>query len=258
MTHKLVVEWPDAHPFRDRNGTTIRILAISDILESTLTNRHNRESLGPVDLILGCGDLDFDDLAYMADAFDAPLVYVQGNHDMREPWQESQASCPAPLRTPFVVRRSGLKIAGLGWPALRDRLSGRSEFGAWRQVLSLAARGLGRATPDVVMSHVPPAGAGDVPTDAYHRGFSSYAWLLKRLRPRLWIHGHTPLAAAPEWHSTYGETEVVNVTGAVLIEIVPPGWRADESAGASSEPAEPNELADMPATPARTKVGSRN
>jgi hypothetical protein len=74
----------------------------------------------------------------------------------------------------------------------------------------------------IVLSHVPPLGAGDAPTDPYHRGFKGYRWLLDRLEPTLWLHGHTPLAATAEWKVQVGLTVVVNVTGAVLIDLMPP------------------------------------
>ncbi len=35
----------------------------------------------------------------------------------------------------------------------------------------------------------------------------------------LWLHGHTSLAAAPDWRVEWGATTLVNVSGAVLIEI---------------------------------------
>jgi Icc-related predicted phosphoesterase len=78
----------------------------------------------------------------------------------------------------------------------------------------------------IVLSHVPPLGVGDVSTDPYHRGFRSYRWLLDRVEPVLWLHGHTPLAATREWKVQVGRTTIVNVTGAVIIDLLPPGRRA--------------------------------
>jgi Icc-related predicted phosphoesterase len=70
-----------------------------------------------------------------------------------------------------------------------------------------------------MLSHVPPRGLGDVPADDYHRGFAAYRWLCHRLRPRLWLHGHTAPAAARDWRVQWADTTLVNVTGAVLLEI---------------------------------------
>jgi len=222
MTRRLNLEWPDSAPFRDRDGAPIRLLAVSDVLEPALADRRNRKTLEPVDLIIGCGDLDCDDLAFIADGFDAPLVYVQGNHDAEDRWRQREHVCPEAIHSGSILHRAGLPIAGLTWPGRRGNGGSRSERTAWSQALRLATRRLGRLDPMIVISHVPPLGAGDIPTDAYHRGFEGYRWLLEHVRPALWLHGHTPLAGAQDWRVQVGTTTVVNVTGAVVIDLLPP------------------------------------
>jgi 3',5'-cyclic AMP phosphodiesterase CpdA len=193
------------------------------MLEPTLIEARNREAVAPVDLIVGCGDLDCDDLSFIADGFNAPLIYVEGNHDTEERWKKCSAFCPEAIHSTAVLHRTGLSIAGLTWPGVRGKYGNRSERAAWNQALRLATRRLGKADPMIVLSHVPPRGTGDVPTDAYHRGFEGYHWLMNRLEPTLWLHGHTPLAAADEWKHQVGPTTVINVTGAVVIDLLPPG-----------------------------------
>jgi hypothetical protein len=222
MTKRLTIEWPDATPFRGRDGAPIRLLAVSDVLEPTLIDARNRAAVSPIDLIVGCGDLDCYDLAFVADAFNAPIVYVHGNHDTDERWKQCGPFCPEAIHSTAILHRVGLSIAGLTWPGHRGKGGYRSERTAWNQAMRLATRRLGHLDPMIVLSHVPPLGAGDVPTDAYHRGFKGYRWLLERLEPTLWLHGHTPLAATSEWKIQVGDTTVVNVTGAVVIELLPP------------------------------------
>ena len=113
--------------------------------------------------------------------------------------------------------------AGLTWPGSRGPRANRSELGAWNQALRLAVRRFRRPEPVILFSHVPPRDAGDSPIAGYHRGFSGYRWLMRRLRPPLWLHGHTPLASTTDWHIQRGATTLVNVTGAVVLEIWPPG-----------------------------------
>jgi len=219
---RLTIEWPDRTPFRDRGGAPIRMLAVSDVLDPTLSDQRNRAAVSPVDLIVGCGDLDCDDLAFICDGFNAPIVYVHGNHDTEARWKECDSFCPDAIHSTATLHRSGLSIAGLTWPGSRGGRGSRSERTAWSQALRLAMRRLGRPEPMIVLSHVPPLGAGDIATDAYHRGFKGYRWLLERLQPILWLHGHTPLAAARDWKVQVGGTTIVNVTGAVIIDLVPP------------------------------------
>jgi hypothetical protein len=222
VTRRLTIEWPDPVPFRDRDGAPIRLLAVSDVLEPTLLDARNRDAVAPVDFIVGCGDLDGDDLAFIADAFNAPIVYVQGNHDTDDRWKQCSGTCPDAIHSTATLHLAGVSIAGLTWPGRRGKGGNRSERTAWGQAIRLATRRVGRTGPIIVLSHVPPLDAGDVPSDAYHRGFKGYRWLLERLEPTLWLHGHTPLAATSEWMVRVGVSTVVNVTGAVVIDLLPP------------------------------------
>jgi Icc-related predicted phosphoesterase len=117
-------------------------------------------------------------------------------------------------------------VAGLAWPGVDAPGNRRDELTAWGNVIGLArrlltARLLRRPEPVLVMSHAAPEGVGDAP-DAYHRGFRSYRWLLDRFRPPVWLHGHTTLASIDVTELRHGPTTVVNVTGAVLLELDPP------------------------------------
>lgn len=262
MTRRLTLEWPDPAPFRDRNGASIRILAVSDILEPTLMDARNRSALAPIDFIVGCGDLEHHDLGFIADSFNAPLLWVNGNHDANKRWSESHDSCPEPIQSTATHRQTGLSIAGLTWPARRGNGGQRSETVAWNQAMRLATRRLGHLEPLIVLSHVPPLGCGDVATDAYHKGFKGYGWLLRRLEPVLWLHGHTPLAATRDWQVKVGPTTIVNVTGAVLIELTPPlpetrpirrlGLRVRAKSKGSDRAVEPKDVSRERWDPAKT------
>jgi hypothetical protein len=222
VTRRLTIEWPDPAPFRGRDAAPIRLLAVSDQLEPTLVDSRNRGAIGPIDLIVGCGDLDCDDLAFITDSINAPLVYVKGNHDTDARWKQCADFCPEAIHSTSVLHRAGLSVAGLTWPGQPGKMGKRSESTAWNQAVRLATRRLGQLDPLIVLSHVPPLGVGDVATDPYHLGFKGYRWLLERLEPTLWLHGHTPLAATSDWKVQVGDTTVVNVTGAVVIELLPP------------------------------------
>jgi hypothetical protein len=222
VTRKLTLKWPDRRAFR-RPERPIRLLAVSDDPDPALDHRDNREALGPVDLVVGCGDLEPDYLAFVADAFVAPLVYVRGNHDSGGAWgAASSRILPEPLADAVICRDAGLCLAGLSWPGEKDE--GRpDELAAWGQAVRLTLRAAGRLrAPLLVLSHVPPRGSGDVAADPFHLGYDAYRWLAQRLRPPLWLHGHTPFTGSEPWHCSAGETTFVNVTGSVLVELHPP------------------------------------
>lgn len=195
----------------------LRLLAVSDEPERAFDFERNRTDIEPIDGILGAGDLEPDYLAFLADAFRAPLVYVRGNHDRGANWAALDKVLPRPLDA-RSEKLAGLAVVGLGWPGERRGQAVRDETAAWGQALSVVWHLRGQRPP-IVLSHVPPRGLGDVPDDHYHRGFAAYHWLCRRLNPRLWIHGHTALAAARDWREEWAGTTLVNATGAVLIEL---------------------------------------
>ena len=228
MIRRLDIAWPDPRPFAGRNGQPIRFLATSDIKEPALEYAPNRESLGTLDGILGCGDLDPAWLSFLGDAFNAPIVYVRGNHDRGGEWEERPLRVPVGLEAGRVNRLCGIAIVGLGWPGVFDAGNRRRPWLAWRQAGAIARRALrnrllGRREPFIVISHVPPAGIGDA-ADAYHRGFGAYRWLLGRLRPPIWIHGHTTTASVSRLVEHTADACVANATGALLVELHAPAW----------------------------------
>ena len=227
MTRRLTVVWPDEHPFRARHGEPIRILAVSDDVDPALEHAVNRDALGRLDAIVGAGDLEPTYLAFLGDAFKVPVAYVRGNHDRGGRWAQSVRSAPSHLCSGDVVDVSGLTMAAFEWPGLHADRAPRDELNAWRDVLrasrSLLLRRLtGRRAPVLVLSHAPPRGVGDHEANRYHLGYAAYRWLLDRLHPPLWLHGHVNPATIVDWRERYNGSLVANVTGSVIVELVPP------------------------------------
>jgi Icc-related predicted phosphoesterase len=73
-----------------------------------------------------------------------------------------------------------------------------------------------------MVTHAAPRGLNDAP-DLAHRGFTSFRWLLDRLSPPLWLHGHTALVrrGIDGRCVRHDGTMLVNVTGATLVELAP-------------------------------------
>jgi hypothetical protein len=227
VIRRIRLEWPDPRPFHPRDGRPIRFLAASDERDAGLEHERNRAALQPIDGVIGCGDLDPDWLGFLGDAFGAPVVYVRGNHDRGGDWEQEVLPVPEPLPAGRIERLGGIAVAGLEWPGVRESGNRRHPGLAWLQALSIARRTIVRrlrrnSEPVLVISHAPPLGAGDGP-DRYHYGFPAYRWLLGRLRPPLWLHGHTTTATVQALRTDVDGTVLVNVTGAVLVELLPPG-----------------------------------
>ena len=226
MTRRLIVEWPDPRPFASRGGSPIRLLAASDEPDTTLEHAINRERLGHIDAIIGCGDLEPDYLSFLGDAFHAPITYVRGNHDRGGGWTRHEPA-PVPTTSGRLVEVSGITVVPFEWPGLGQDQAQRDELRAWLDVfraeVGLWRRGPRmRDAPVLVVSHAPPRGVGDAAADAYHLGYAGYRWLLERRAPPLWLHGHTNPASVKDWRDSLGRSTVANVTGSALVELVPP------------------------------------
>jgi hypothetical protein len=225
VTRRLRIAWPDPRPFEARDGRPIRLLAASDEDDPTLDVAANRAALGPLDLVVGCGDLGPERIAFLGDAFPAAqLLFVRGNHDRGGPWPAPRL-LPDPLAGIDDRALPGIAILGLPWPGGEDKPARRDEGAAWRQVAQALKLKLVLPSTEtwLVVSHAPPRDAGDSPDDPYHVGFLAYRTVLERLRPPLWLHGHTTRASAMAWRVQHGPTELLNVTGSVLVELLPPG-----------------------------------
>jgi hypothetical protein len=221
----------------------VRVLAVSDVVGESLW-----ADIGPArgaGLILGCGDLPFEYLAYLMNALDVPLVFVPGNHDpdlsgyrvsragltlraglpARPPWPDGAVSADG-----RVVDMAGLRIAGLGgcrrYRPGPNQYSDRQQARRARQ-LAVRARlrrpaGLrqlrGGHRVDVLLTHAPPRGVGDG-ADPVHQGFPALNVLAERLQPALLLHGHVDPSGRGDHR--LGGTLVRNVTGWQLFDLEP-------------------------------------
>jgi Icc-related predicted phosphoesterase len=213
-----------------------RLLAVADRVEERLWTAAVRQ-LRP-ELVVGCGDLPFEYLGWLADALEVPVVFVPGNHDPDvSGFRTSRAgltlSAGLPASSPWpagtinadgtVVEAAGLRIAGLGG-CLRygDGPNQYTQQQQGRRARRLAARarwgthGHGRGI-DVLLTHAPARGVNDE-DDPPHRGFDAIHGLLRALRPRLMLHGHVePVPAGGP--TRIGPTEVINVVGYRILDL---------------------------------------
>jgi hypothetical protein len=225
VTNRLSIAWPDPVPFLIRGGRPIRMLAISDEPDPTLESAASRDGLGPIDLIVGAGDLEPEYLSFVADAFHAPLHYVRGNHDEGPAWAHTRrVVLPEPMRDGEVVEEVGLRLVGFsGSPVYNQGGMQVSGLGMWLRVLGASMRAA-RQRPVIVVTHAPPRGVND-DSDLAHRGFPAFRWLADRLSPPLWLHGHTALVrrGIDDRTARHNGTLFYNCTGATLVELRPPG-----------------------------------
>jgi Icc-related predicted phosphoesterase len=192
------------------------------------------------DLVVSCGDLPWEDLERIVDLANVPLLYVPGNHDpalarasagpLWPPRIEVRdlEDPPGPRGCTSVDGRiedaAGLRVAGLGGSIryrpgpnqyTQSQMARRARRLARRARLRLLRDGRG---VDVLVTHTPPRGLGDE-DDPAHQGFEALHALVRRLRPRLLLHGHVHPYGIARPDRFLGETRVVNVVPYKVLEI---------------------------------------
>lgn len=196
-----------------------KVLSVSDKPAPFIYSPQIRNRFKDVDLILGCGDLDYYYLEFMVSSLDVPLYYVRGNHDKvveySGPVQRTAPGGGVNLHRK-VVNHAGLLLAGVeGSLRYRPGQFQYSQDEMWRHVLSLVPGLLynrirfGRYL-DVFMSHAPPFGIHDE-EDLPHQGIKAFRWLVDVFQPAYYFHGHVHLYRPDASRVTYrGKSKIIN------------------------------------------------
>jgi Icc-related predicted phosphoesterase len=196
----------------------MKILTVSDYIEPMLGDRTALQRLSGVQLILSCGDLPPEYLTHLRSAFNVPLYYVRGNHDIRY-----RASPPEGCENIHVrlVQFRGLRILGLEgsrWYSGGPHQYTESEMK--RTIRRLRPLLWWHRGVDIVLAHSPLRHVRDA-EDPCHRGFRSFHWLIRKYAPRYFIHGHIhdSFADPAERVLLLHSTRVINSCGYHLLEI---------------------------------------
>lgn len=196
----------------------MKILFVADEECKALYDYYTPGRLDGIDLIVSCGDLKADYLSFLVTVGHAPVFYVHGNHDTGyDRFPPEGCDC---IDDKLVVY-NGLRILGLGGcrryhpgayqyteKEMRKRIR-KLRFRLWR---------LGGV--DIVVTHAPMEGFGDLP-DPAHKGFAAFGELLDKYQPMYLIHGHVHNSYqhnAPREH-TYGQTRIINAGERYVLEI---------------------------------------
>jgi Icc-related predicted phosphoesterase len=205
----------------------MRILALSDVADERAYASVGSRA-GRIDLILGCGDLPYDYLDYVATELGVPLFAVHGNHDTPPELLEDPAIAVWWKGINIhgrVVALDDVLVAGLGGSRRYNKgpyqlSEGDMFFAILRMIPTLIANRVlrGRAL-DVLVTHAPARGIHDLP-DRAHLGFTALRWFLRAFRPRYHLHGHSHVYdRRTVMRTSFHDTVVVNAYGAREIEL---------------------------------------
>ena len=196
----------------------MKLLLISDEEEKALWDYYTPGRLKGVDLILSAGDLKAEYLSFLVTMANKPLLYVPGNHDVS---YETKPPEGCENIAGKLVKVNGLRILGLGGSYLYNRGPNQyTDRQMRRRIRKLWLKLKLAGGVDIVLTHAPVEGLGDLDTPA-HRGFHSFRELIDHWHPRYLVHGHVHqrYAARQERVHEYGGTTIINACGRYLLEI---------------------------------------
>ena len=196
----------------------MKILIISDEESPALWDYYVPGRLKEYDLILSCGDLRAKYLSFLVTMARCPLLYVHGNHDT-EYVKEPPEGCDC--IDDMLVTYNGIRILGLG--GCRKYHPGRHQYTEKqmrRWIAKLRWKLWRSGGVDIVVTHTPPEGVGDM-DDPAHRGFAALRALLDKYQPAYLVHGHVHLRYGLDQTRVrqYGQTSVINCSERYVLEI---------------------------------------
>jgi uncharacterized protein len=203
----------------------VKILCISDRVESMLHGPNLTSYARGVEVVISCGDLPFDYLEFIVTFLGVPVYYVLGNHDPGPDGPEYPGGC-TPLDGRVVeAEGGGVVLTGLsGSPLYSGGPNQYTERQMRRRARALSIRIrcrslIGRPKPRIFVTHSPPFGLGDQ-EDVAHVGFQSFVDLIDTHEPPLWLHGHVHLYGPDQERVTQrGATKIINVYGHRILDV---------------------------------------
>lgn len=176
----------------------MKILAISDEVVDRLYTPQITINIPNVDLIIGCGDLPKYYLDFLGSTYNLRTLFVPGNHDDYTARKDKYEDVGGDNIDGKVIQYKGLMIAGMGGSIRYSQFS-PNQYGQAEMAMkarSLLARVMLRKILykrelDLFITHSPPFGTHDDPSDPAHIGFKVFNEFLRIAKPRTMLHGHT-------------------------------------------------------------------
>lgn len=196
----------------------MKILFLADEEAKIYWDYFRKESFPQVDLIVSCGDLKAEYLSFLATMVPVPVLYVHGNHDAKYD-KKPPEGCICIDDT--IYEFNGVRILGLGG-------SQRYKPGPYQfteQEMAQRVRRLfwklkRKKGFDILVTHSPARGMHDG-EDLCHMGFEVFNMLIRKYRPKYFVHGHVHLNYGRQFlrEDVLGETCVINAFEKYIVEL---------------------------------------
>ena len=193
----------------------MRILSVSDYVDNKLLERKDFLPSSP-DLILACGDLPPEYLTNLRSFYEVPLLYIEGNHDIRHATSPPVGCTNIHSR---IVLEQGLQIMGLSGSRWYNGGVHQYHEKEMRKIIRRMWFQLLQHKVDIVITHSSPRFLHDM-EDPCHKGFKCFRNLIEGRKPAWLIHGHIHkiFKDPAERISIFCETRVVNSYGFFFFE----------------------------------------
>lgn len=211
----------------------IKILAISDRESSSLESilKKNPSISKSLDYLISCGDLGRDYLTYLSGSLNLELMFVYGNHDVRQKESpggiqpaafNSRTALPGSNLHKNFIKRGEYSLIGFegsrwynGQGTQYEEKEMKSHVNSLLKKIKLKhmfGKISGRPkNPLIVVSHAPVADVHDL-KDPCHKGFDCFKTVIEKLQPVLWLHGHIHQPSLlKNQATTYKGTRIINV-----------------------------------------------
>ncbi len=195
----------------------MKILAIADEESAYLWDYFEKSKLEGVDLIISCGDLAPEYLSFLTTLSSIPVLYVHGNHDEKYDRNPPEGCVCIDDR---IYVQNGVRILGLGGSMRYS--SGKYQYTEFQMLSRVRKLGLrlffGRGF-DILVAHAPAYQLNDG-EDLPHQGFKAFLTLMKKYRPRFFLHGHVHMSYGRKHkrYDKYEDTHVINAFERCIFE----------------------------------------
>lgn len=196
----------------------MRILFISDEESKEYWDFFRKESFADIDLIVSCGDLKPEYLSFLVTMTSIPVLYVHGNHDDR---YENLPPEGCICIEDDIVEYNGVRLLGLGGSyRYREGIHQYTDYEMRKRVRRLWGKLWWKKGFDILVTHAPAYGINDENTLS-HRGFSVFVDLMKKYKPKYFVHGHVHMNYGRQFprEDQLGDTKIINAYGRYIVEI---------------------------------------
>lgn len=196
----------------------MKILFIADEESKAYWDYFDKEAFRDIDLIVSSGDLKASYLSFLVTMTSIPVLYVRGNHDDR--YQNDPPEGCICIEDK-IYEYKGIRILGLGG-SYRYK-PGKNQY--TEQQMKNRIRKLGfqlfwKRGFDILVTHAPAYGINDG-EDLCHRGFECFLRLIKRYKPKYFVHSHVHMNYGRQYprEDMLGDTKVINAYNHYIVEI---------------------------------------